>query len=146
MTNVIDFTQPPQPPGEKSDEFNDEILRMVRDWRVSRAMQQVACAERDFASAYDHLEIDDLPPSLGWKWLERMRQCEGILADLPPKNMLSVRAMLEVVIQIMGHGAIDEESPLAEGPVLEILKNILGALEWVPAETRTCGPKDEGRM
>jgi hypothetical protein len=42
-------------------------------------------------------------------------------------------------VTILAHKHEDPESPLAEGPVLEIIRSVESALQWLPAATRTDG-------
>jgi hypothetical protein len=43
-------------------------------------------------------------------------------------------------VTILAHKREDPESPLAEGPVLEIIRSVESALQWLTAATRL-GPK-----
>jgi len=82
----------------------------------------------------------------GWGWLledhvldkeplERMLALENQLSFFEPRTILLAREMLRACVTILAHGYEDPESPLAQGPVLEIIRNVLKSLENVKGET-----------
>jgi hypothetical protein len=70
-----------------------------------------------------------------------MKEIENLLAEIgKPRTMLLARELLGVCITILAHE--DPEGTLAEGPVLEIVRNVVEALEHCKAEMRI-GPKSD---
>ena len=143
MSDVIDFKRPTPPAGPAQPPKSifgrdDFLLRQCAEWRAARAQQQKNWAEHDAATMWGtlpdaHIELD-LDP------LGQMKEIEGLLAtDVGvPRTVLGARQMLGMALTILAHE--DPEGTLAEGPVLEIVRNVVRALEHCEAEMRI-GPK-----
>ena len=70
-------------------------------------------------------------PELDVSPLERMKALENLLAEIgKPRTMLLTRELLGVCVTILAHAYEDPESTFAQGPVLEILRNVLTSLDW----------------
>ena len=143
MSDVIDFkrpTGPAQPP--KSILADDDfLLRQCAEWRAARAQQQKNWAEHEAATMWGtlpdaHIKLDLEP-------LDRMKEIEGLLAtDVGvPRTMLGARQMLGMAVTILAYE--DPKGTLAEGPVLEIVRNVVGALEHCKAEMRIGSKPDD---
>lgn len=136
MNEVVNFNgqgpSEPRKPRKPNDQESDAILRSVTEWRIARAQQQIEWAKSTHANAYTNSQVD-YPCSL--EWLDRMREAENFLAQFEPGNIMAAWAMLEVAIEILAHEAIDPEATLASGPVGDIVRNVLRALESVKGDT-----------
>jgi hypothetical protein len=64
------------------------------------------------------------------------------LTDIQPQTMLLARELLRMAVTILAYSGEDPnpESALGNGPVLEIVRNVLASLEDCKAEMRI-GPK-----
>jgi hypothetical protein len=78
--------------------------------------------------------------SLDHKPLERMQELEYHLAKWKPRTMLLARQLLGMCVTILAYE--DRESVLADGPVLDIIRNVISSLEFCKGEMRI-GPKGE---
>jgi hypothetical protein len=145
MSEVVQFERPTPPAGPaqppKSIFADDDfLLRQCAEWRAARAQQQKNWAEHEAATMWGtlpdaHIKLDLEP-------LDRMKEIEGLLAtDVGvPRTMLGARQMLGMAVTILAYE--DPKGTLAEGPVLEIVRNVVGALEHCKAEMRI-GPKPD---
>jgi hypothetical protein len=115
------------------------FLQVVTDWHVGRAQQEIEWAENNLANRWGTIKDPEGAPNLTLKGLNQMHLAEEHLGMDHPKNMVCVRAALEIVVKILAHREIDPDSHFANGPVLEMVRNALDALSWVPGETLTCG-------
>ena len=68
-----------------------------------------------------------------------MKRLEEVLAIITPKTALLAQEMLDICITILSHP--DPASNLGRGPVLEIVKNVKVALDWLPPGTKLEGRK-----
>jgi hypothetical protein len=134
MSDVLEFKKP-EPPAQppKSMFGNDEpYLKFCAEWRAARAQQQKNWAEHEAATMWGtlpdaHIELDLEP-------LNRMKELEDTLGQIEPRTMLLARELLGVAITILAHE--DRESYLAQGPLLDILRNVVQSLEYCKAEMR----------
>lgn len=102
-------------------------LRLCADWRIARYKQQINWTEHDLASIWGTSSTDasaDTDP------LKRMKEIEGYLAEEVPNVMLHARELLNVCITFLAHAHEDPDSRLADGPVLEILRNVTLSLDY----------------
>src|SRR5437588_12315029 len=106
ITN-INTRRPPARSGD--DSINNSILKLVADWKVLRAKQEIEWAQRELATSLGHDERVSL------EFLDGMRHCEFVLCQLQPKNVMAARAMLGVAIAILAYEGVDPESVLANG-------------------------------
>ena len=137
MTEVVEFKRPEQPPEPPESKFgNDEfLLRMCAEWRACRAQQQKNWAENQAADLYGTLPSRNLP-ELDMSPLQHMREIENVFADWEPRTMLLARELLRVCITILAHHHEDPESVLAAGPALEIIRNVVGSLDYCDGEMK----------
>ena len=114
--------------------WKDEWLLKLARWRVARARQQKNWAEHQAATMWGTLP-DNHSPELDLSPLERMKELENLFAEIgKPRTMLLARELLGVCVTILAHAHEDPESTFAQGPVLEILRNVLNSLDWCKAE------------
>jgi hypothetical protein len=142
MSDVVDFKRPTPPAGPAKppkSRFGDDdnYLKWCAEWRASRAQQQKNWAEHNAATMWGttdkHIELDTDP-------LDRMHQLEWHLAMAEPRTMLLARELLGIAITILAHGGEDPDATLAQGPVLDIVRNVVKALDFCKADMRV-GPK-----
>lgn len=135
MSDVVQFERPtPPPPPEAQtlkDWFGDDdwALQMCARWRMERAQQQRIWAEADLKFGWGFLvapgfDIDTAP-------LDRMHWLQEQLSIVEPRTMLLACELLRLCATILAYEKVDSESTLAHGPVLEIVRNVLNALEHV---------------
>jgi hypothetical protein len=72
--------------------------------------------------------------------LERMKELEWHLAEVKPQTMLLARELLRMAVTILAYTGENPDCTLGNGPVLEIVRNVLASLEHCKAEMRI-GPK-----
>jgi hypothetical protein len=82
-----------------------------------------------------NIELDCTP-------LERMQELEWHLGRVTPRTMLLARELLGICVTILAFRGEDPdpESTLGDGPVLEIVRNVISSLEYCKSEMRI-GPK-----
>ncbi len=143
MSDVVDFKRPLPPAGTtkppKSIFGDDEwLLRMCAEWRAARAHQQKNWAEHELATMYGtlpdaHIKLDMEP-------LDRMHELEYHLSQAKPRTVLLARELLGIAVTILAHAGEDPEATLAQGPVLDIVRNVVEGLNYCKGEMRI-GPK-----
>jgi hypothetical protein len=67
-----------------------------------------------------------------------MHQLEYFLSGAKPRTMLLARELLGICVTILSFE--NPEATLAQGPVLEIVRNVISSLEFQKADMRI-GPK-----
>ena len=142
MSDVLDFKQS-EPPTLK-DKFGDDdwVLKACAEWRASRAQMQKNWAEHDLANGWGtlpdaHIKLDSDP-------LERMQRHEELLSMAKPRTMLLACELLGICVTILAYEGEDPEGTLAQGPVLEIVRNVISSLECCDSEMRI-GPDADRR-
>ena len=133
MSEVIELkprgSDPKKPAPPKFE--GEYLLKLCAEWRIARAQLQKNWAEHQLATMWGL--SDDADIELDLEPLSRMKEIEGHLAEIgEPRTMLGARELLGVAVTILAHE--DPESRLAEGPVLEIVRNIIKSLEWCKGE------------
>ena len=58
-----------------------------------------------------------------------MHQLEELLSMAKPRTMLLARELLGICVTILAYEGEDPEGTLAQGPVLEIVRNVISSLE-----------------
>jgi hypothetical protein len=139
MSDILDFKRPESPAQPPKSKFgNDEpYLKFCAEWRAARAQQEKNWAEHEAATMWGtlpdaHLDLDTKP-------LTHMKELEDILGEVEPRTMLLARELLGIAITILAHE--NRESYLAQGPLLDILRNVVQSLEYCKGEMRF-GKKD----
>jgi hypothetical protein len=106
---------------------------MCAEWHAARAQQLKNWADYDLATGWGTMASDnelDLEP------LGKMQELEFHLSRIKPRSVLLARQMLGIVRTILADRERDPEATLADGPVLEFVRNALSSLEWLPGETK----------
>jgi hypothetical protein len=135
MSDVIPF-QPRKRDETLRDVYGDDayLLKWCAEWRAARAQQQKNWAEHELANGWGalpdaHLHLDLEP-------LIEMCNLESLLVDVEPHTVLLARELLGVALTILNHAGEDPEHTLADGPVLDIVRNVLAALNHMDGTTR----------
>jgi len=140
IDNVTPFVGPPTPPPTETLEtiFGHDAykLRFCAEWRAHRAQQEKNWALEELASGFGHLESGDLDLSP----LEQMGSLEHPIAGFEPCTALLACELLRICTTILAKQKEDPEHIMASGPVLEIIRNVVKALEHLPGNTRI-GPQ-----
>jgi hypothetical protein len=146
MSDVVTF---PPPPASKTPTLKEKFgyadaawLKMCAEWRAARAQMQKNWAEYDLAIGWgtlphDFVKLDTSP-------LDRIKELEYFLAQAKPQTALLARELLRIAVTILAYQGEDPdpETYFGNGPVLEIARNVLAALEHCEAEMRV-GPKHQ---
>jgi hypothetical protein len=112
--------------------YDAYYLEWCTSWHICRAQQQINWAKHEFATGWDVLPSEGI--NLSTEPLHEMKEIERRLASVTPKTPICARELLWICITILSYP--EPEDNLGEGPVLEIIKNVKAALEWLPSETR----------
>ena len=114
--------KPAAPPPDPDPIFEDNsVLELCAEWRIARATMQIIWAKDEVC-----------PPTIGipggrdFEPLNRMHEIEHHLSRSEPHTLLCARELLGVAVTMLTHS--DRESTLAQGPVLEIVRNVRNAL------------------
>jgi hypothetical protein len=136
--NVIRFHGgKPEHPSEDPSELADHyLLTACENWQEARGQQMAEWARHEKASQWGR--NDDSP--LDFDALGRMHSAEHVLSGMEPRTAGGAQRMLEVAIEITAYREIDPEHTFADGPVLEIMRNVRRALARVDSEL-PLGPK-----
>jgi hypothetical protein len=73
-----------------------------------------------------------------------MKELQSHLEGVKPGTMLLAREMLGIAVTILAYAHEDAESPLAAGPVLELIQNVVAQLEYCDGAMKL-GPKPKHR-
>ena len=65
-----------------------------------------------------------------------MQELELHLSMAKPRTMLLARELLGMCVTILAYQNEEPEGVLGQGPVLEIVRNVISSLEFMKAETR----------
>lgn len=111
------------------------LLGACARWHIARAQQKINWAQNDVATGYGHFNfahthlVDTTP-------LDEMRETELHLANGVPRTITTACELLGICLEIMNQRNIDPESTMSEGPVIEILRNVLSSLDHLPPDVR----------
>jgi hypothetical protein len=137
MSDIIQFdrpappTAPPKPETLRTHFADAYLLEMTAVWRASRAQMQKNWACHEIATGYgwldDRIKLDREP-------LETMLTMESRLAECEPRTMLAAREMLRMCVTILAMQVEDPQHTMAQGPILEIIRNVLTSLDAVKSD------------
>lgn len=125
------FPRPPQPGPSAWPEGDKLTLELIASWRKCRGEMIASHAEGDRLSLFhfrpgpDRDCTDLVNPILGIA--EHMGECV-------PETVLSARELLGAALEILAYQQIGDESVLAAGPVLEIIRNVREGLNKCSGE------------
>ena len=141
MSDIVNFERPDpaRGPSKKAQTLQDHfgsddwILKMCAEWRAARAQQQKNWAEHELATGWgclpDEGALLDLEP------LSRMQDLEYHIAQSEPRTILLARELLGICVTILAHQYENPEHTLSDGPVLEIVRNVVKSLEALSSRT-----------
>jgi hypothetical protein len=111
---------------------------------MARAQQQKNWAEHEAATMWGtppdrDIKLDSQP-------FDRMKELEDRLAQVKPRTILLARQLLGIVKTILAYKGEDSNpgNYFADGPVLDIVHNVLELLEYCKADLRV-GPQRRQR-
>jgi len=138
VTPSVERTRTPPPPDTLENHFGHDAwkLRICAEWRALRAQQEKNWAEYEVASGWGHLEDRRAQRGLDLKPLELMVALERHLAGFEPCTVLLARELLGVCTTILARQKEEPEHVMGQGPVLEIIRNVFEALQFLDGETR----------
>lgn len=120
-------------PARLRQDANDTlVLQIAANWRFARAQAMVCWADHDVKGLFglrEHRAAD-----VG-ECINTMTRSLSLLATFEPKSARGAREVLRIAVEILAYREIDPEATLAEGPVLQILRNVLKASEWLDGNT-----------
>lgn len=99
------------------------LLEMIGDWRIHRAQQTLVWAQNEQRES-----LGDTSYEVDTNELGMMKTLEDLIGAAEPKSMRAVVKMLGVAHTILSHE--DPKAYMADGPVVEILRNVIEALEY----------------
>jgi hypothetical protein len=115
---------------EKFGADEETLLQVCAKWRASRAQQEKNWAEHSLATGWGTL--DDMSVHLDLSPMDQMKGCEDYFSGTEPRTMLGARELLKICVTILAHE--DKESPLSDGPLVDIIHNVVASLEWCDAD------------
>ena len=147
MSNITNFPDH-QRRSDGGDKHEDDwFLKWIAEWRLMRYRQEIAWTEHNWRTRWGTRDDRDIP-LVDTESLDRMRapaDCDRMselqerFMMFEPRSALAARELLGVVL------AYDKRDPgatLAQGPLLEIVRNVMKALGWLKWDTYI-GPPDE---
>ena len=155
MSEVIPFqrtVKPTRPPKKKRTStqarahMEEFLLRCCADWHVQRFEQKKYWANTDLETLFG---TNDERVEANLDALGEMAKREEILAMARPYTTLGAKELLKVCLAILEEREAElctAELPyMAQGPVREILRNVISSIDYAPHETRI-GPKNHCQL
>jgi hypothetical protein len=73
--------------------------------------------------------------------LAKMCELQDTLARVgEPQTVLGARELLGIAIKMLSYRIESPESTVAQGPVVQLIRNVNEALKWLDGDTRLCPP------
>ena len=117
----------PDGPADGKRHADDLLLGIVGVWKLSRAELHLKWADFDYRSKFCTNE-DVEGCSLGNQF-SQIAGAEGQMVSLQPCTTVGCQHLLEAVVDILQERQRNPESNLGKGPVLELILNVVRALE-----------------
>ncbi|MPZ31456.1 MAG: hypothetical protein GEV13_10740 [Rhodospirillales bacterium] len=118
-------------------ELHDRVLDLAARWRLARIKAQLTWAENDAATSF-HTKSQEGASNPGA--IKEMQRYQEMLAFSEPTSVQGAVEALNVVLEILAHRAIyPDQDTLSDGPILEILRGVRDAIEFVDGDT-PCRP------
>src|ERR1700737_5559010 len=137
MRAIVNFDlQRRQPANDVDDQ---RVLELWTQWQMARAQQEIIWAEQDFSRMDGALPNEAIHPSTN----PRAKMCElqDTLARVgEPQTVLGARELLGIAIKMLTYRIESPESTVAQGPVIQLLRNVNEALKWLDGHMRLCPP------
>jgi hypothetical protein len=135
MRAIVNFDlQRRQPANDVDDQ---RLLELCTQWQMARAQQEIIWAEQDFS------RMDGSLPNEGIQSepLAKMCKLQDTLARVgEPQTVLGARELLGIAIKMLTYRIESPESTVAQGPVVQLIRNVNEALKWLDGDTRLCPP------
>jgi len=137
MRAIVNFDlQRRQPANDVDDQ---RLLELCTQWQMARAQQEIIWAEQDFSRMDGSLPNEGIQPST--EPLAKMCELQDTLARLgEPQTVLGARELLGIAIKMLTYRIESPESTVAQGPVVQLIRNLNEALKWLDGDTRLCPP------
>ena len=133
MRAIVNFDlQRRQPANDVNDQ---RLLELCAQWQMARAQQEIIWAEQDFSRTDGSLPNEGIQPST--EPLAKMCELQDTLARLgEPQTVLGARELLGMAIKMLPYLIESPESTVAQGPVVQLIRNVNEALKWLDGDTR----------
>jgi hypothetical protein len=137
MRAIVNFDlQRRQPANDVDDQ---RLLELCTQWQMARAQQEIIWAEQDFFRMDGSLPNEGIQPSA--EPLAKMCELQDTLARVgEPQTVLGARELLGIAIKMLTYRIESPESTVAQGPVVQLIRNLNEALKWLDGDTRLCPP------
>ena len=143
MSNITNFPDH-QRRSDGGDKHEDDwFLKWIAEWRLMRYRQEIAWTEHNWRTRWGTRDDRDIPP-VDTESLDRMSELQERFMMFEPRSALAARELLGVAVEILAYDKRDPGATLAQGPLLEIVRNVMKALGWLKWDTYI-GPPDEQR-
>ena len=132
MRAIVNFDlQRRQPANDVNDQ---RLLELCAQWQMARAQQEIIWAEQDFSRMDGSLPNEDIQPST--EPLAKMCELQDTLARVgEPQTVLGARELLGIAIKMLTYRIESPESTVAQGPVVQLIRNVNEALKWLDGDT-----------
>jgi hypothetical protein len=132
MRAIVNFDlQRRQPANDVDDQ---RLLELCTQWQMARAQQEIIWAEQDFSRMDGSLPNEGIQPST--KPLAKMCELQDTLARVgEPQTVLGARELLGIAIKMLTYRIESPESTVAQGPVVQLIRNVNEALKWLDGDT-----------
>jgi hypothetical protein len=137
MRAIVNFDlQRRQPANDVNDQ---RLLELCAQWQMARAQQEIIWAEQNFSRMDGSLPNEGIQPST--EPLAKMCELQDTLARVgEPQTVLGARELLGIAIKMLTYRIESPESTVAQGPVVQLIRNVNEALKWLDGDTRLCPP------
>jgi hypothetical protein len=113
---------------------DQRLLELCTQWQMARAQQEIIWAEQDFSRMDGSLPNEGIQPST--KPLAKMCELQDTLARVgEPQTVLGARELLGIAIKMLTYRIESPESTVAQGPVVQLIRNVNEALKWLDGDT-----------
>ena len=132
MRAIVNFDlQRRQPANDVDDQ---RLLELCTQWQMARAQQEIIWAEQDFSRMDGSLPNEGIQPST--EPLAKMCELQDTLARVgEPQTVLGARELLGIAIKMLTYRIESPESTVAQGPVVQLIRNVNEALKWLDGDT-----------
>jgi hypothetical protein len=106
---------------------DDDILSILGVWKLARAELRLSWADYDYRSKFCTIEAAE--ECEFENQFDQIASAEERLISYQPKTTLGCQHMLEAVVDILQERQRNPENNLGKGPVIELILNVIRALE-----------------
>lgn len=112
----------------RTGHLDDTILGLVGVWKLARSELRLTWADYDYRFRF--YTIEDAESCTFGDQFAQIGSAEGHLAQCQPRTTLGCQHILEAVVDILQERQRDPDHTLANGPVIELILNVIRALEY----------------